>query len=345
MLDVSVIRASGLRWYRELVAELGVDPDPLLRRVGVRPRDVGDYETFISYRSLVEAFEGGAKATGVADFGRRLAERQGVDILGPLTVAARTAATMGEALRICGVYLSAYSPAVAVQLAPLADPDQTLLEFRIVDAGIPPAPQTIELSLGIALAMCRYLAGSEYRPVAVQVKGGPLTDEEGYRRFYGCPPRFGGLEAGLVLRMSDLGRPVSQDAQAHAVILRYLDGLIDPADPGLTSPVRRLVRDLIPSGAASADIVARQFALHPKTFQRRLAREGTTFAQIVDEIRRELAVHYLRNTSLPLGVVSRQLGYAEQSVLSRSCARWFGQSPSAARASLLAGLAAPGSPA
>ncbi len=336
-----MIRASGVAGLRELVAERGADAGALLRRVGIRAADAGDHEVFISYRSLVEAVEGGAALTGLPDFGLRLAARQGVDILGPLAVAARTASSMGEALGICGVYLTAYSPAIAVRMMPLDEPGHTLLEFEIVAPDIPPAPQTVELSLGIAVAMCRYLAGSGYRPVAVALPHGPLSPRERYEEFFGCPPRFGQVHSGLVLRDSDLTRTVSHDAKAHAVILRYLDSVVGPEESGLAAPVRRLVRDLMPSGAMTMDLVARQFALHPKSLQRRLAEEGTSFAAIVEETRRQLAVHYLRDTDLSLGVVARELGYAEQSVLSRSCVRWFGRSPSRVRATLRAGAPAP----
>lgn len=331
---MSLIRASGLRWYRELLADLGVDPDPLLRRAGLNPTVAGDHEVFVSYRSVVEAIEAAAAVAGTPDFGRRLARRQGVDVLGPLTVAARTAPTVADALGICGSYLSAYSPAIAVTLTPTDDRHQRLLEFRIIASDIPPAPQTTELALGISLAMCRHLCGSLYQPVAVHLPHPPLTPVECYRDFYGGEPHFDRHVAALGLRTSDLGRSVSHDGQAHAVILRYLDGLRLPTDNGLADPVRRLVHDLIPSGAVSAELVARQFALHPKTLQRRLVREGTSFAAIVEQTRRQLAVHYLRDTDLSLGVVARELGYTEQSALSRSCTRWFGHAPSIVRTAL-----------
>ncbi|AQA04337.1 hypothetical protein BVC93_20065 [Mycobacterium sp. MS1601] len=75
------------------------------------------------------------------------------------------------------------------------------------------------------------------------------------------------------------------------------------------------------------DVIAR----HPKTLQRRLAAEGETFADIVDRIRRDTARRLLLSTTLDLSQLRRQLGYAEQSVLTRSCKRWFGTTPSAYR--------------
>ena len=85
------------------------------------------------------------------------------------------------------------------------------------------------------------------------------------------------------------------------------------------------------------DLVAQQLLLHPKTLQRRLRDEGTTFPALVDQLRQEIAERCLGDTDLALGQLAKQLGYVEQSELSRSCRRWFGHTPAAHRR-LLRGL-------
>ncbi|MEQ6901511.1 AraC family transcriptional regulator [Nocardioides sp. YIM 152588] len=328
---MSVIRGTCLLGFRDLVRELGADPDAILRRAGIRPADAGNQDVFLTYRSLSAAMEAAATGTGRPDFGRLLGTRQGLGALGPVGVATRTAATMGEAIGIARTYMAAYSPAVAVALEPTDDPDRTFFEFRIVAGGIGPARQTVELSLAIALEVFRYLGGSGFRALRVHLPHDPLTAPGTYEEYFGCPAAFARRRAGFTLRTGDLSRSVSGDAGAHQVILRYLEGLVASDEPGLAPPVRRVVGQLLPTGAVSAGLVARQFALHPKTFQRRLAEEGTTFAAIVEELRREQAEHYLRDTDLTMAQVARELGYAEQSVLTRSINRWYGVAPSELR--------------
>jgi AraC-like DNA-binding protein len=99
----------------------------------------------------------------------------------------------------------------------------------------------------------------------------------------------------------------------------------------LTDTLRSVIRQLLPTGDLTAELAARQFGLHPKTLQRRLAAEHTTFAELVDHTRRDIAHRLLLDTDLSLHQVSRQLGYAEQSVLTRSCKRWFNSTPTAYR--------------
>lgn len=328
---MALIRGSSLTGFKEVVVDLGQDPDPILRRAGIGLADAGDHDAFLPYRALGVVLEDAARATGAPDLGRRVALRQGIEILGPVGVAARTAPTVREALRICSVYLAAYSQAIDVRLGPGRREDRKVMEFAIVEADMPPCPQLMELSLGVVLQVTRHLCGPDFDPTASLIPHAPLVDEAAYRDFFGSPVLFSQRRGGVELRDADLARPVADDAQAHGVLVRYLEGLTVPEDRGFADSVRRLVVELLPTGTVTMNRLAQQFALHPKAFQRRLTTEGTTFGTLVEQARRELAEHYLRDTDLELTHIARELGYAEQSVLSRSCRRWFGEPPAAVR--------------
>ena len=74
--------------------------------------------------------------------------------------------------------------------------------------------------------------------------------------------------------------------------------------------------------------------IHPRALQRRLRAEGESFEAIKDGVRREIALRYLKDASIPLIRVAKMLGYSETSALSRSCYRWFSASPRQVRGSL-----------
>ena len=327
---MSVVRGTALSNYSSLVTELGGDPAGLLRAAGIRDRDAGNYDAFISYRAAIQAIESAAQTTGTPDFGRLLAQRQGIEILGPVGVAARTAATVADALRIFGTYMAAYSPAITIRVLPLADPQRSLLAVEFLLDSPPPHPQTTELSLGVSLRVFRLLMGADYTPLKVHLPHDPLTPKADYVRYFGCTPEFASRAAGFTVRTADLGRPLHRDDVAHRAVVDYLNG-ITPRGAGIVESVRTIVRQLLPTGAATLEVVADQFSLHPKTLQRRLAEEDTTFAALVDQVRKDAAERYLRNTAISLTHLARELGYAEQSVLTRSCKRWFGAGPAAYR--------------
>ena len=327
---MSVVRGTALSNFPSLVAELGGDPAGLLRTAGIRARDVGNYDAFIPYRAMIQAIESAAQTTNTPDFGRRLAQRQGIEILGPVGVAARTAATAADALRIFSTYMAAYSPAIAIRVAPLGDAQRSFLSIEFLLDSAPPHPQTTELSLGVSLRVLRFLMGSDYAPLSVHLPHDPLTPKTDYLRYFGCAPHFAERTAGFTVRTADLGRPLLRDDVAHRAVVNYLS-TITPQGAGIVESVRAIVRQLLPTGAATLEVVAEQFHLHPKTLQRRLADEGTTFAVLIDQVRKDTADRYLRNTGVSLTHLARELGYAEQSVLTRSCKRWFGAGPAAYR--------------
>jgi AraC-like DNA-binding protein len=327
---MSVVRGTALSNYSSLVTELGGDPAGLLRAAGIRDRDAGNYDAFIPYRAAIRAIESAARTTDTPDFGRRLAQRQGIEILGPVGVAARTAATVADALRIFGTYMAAYSPVIAIRVVPLADPQRSFLTIEFLLDSAPPYPQTAELSLGVSLRVFRLLMGADYAPLKVHLPHDPLTPRADYVRYFGCTPEFASRAAGFTVRTADLGRPLNRDDVAHRAVVDYLNG-ITPRNAGVVESVRTIVRQLLPTGAATLDVVAGQFNLHPKTLQRRLAEEDTTFAALVDQVRKDAAERYLRSTGISLTHLARELGYAEQSVLTRSCKRWFGAGPAAYR--------------
>ncbi len=325
---MSVVRGSALSNYPELVSELGADSDAILCAAGIDPADIGNHEIFIPIGRGILALEDATTKTATADFGRRLALRQGIEILGPVGLAARTAATAAAALAILERFLSVYSPALSLRVLRQADPALSFVEFQITGANIPSSPQTEELGLGVTFRVLKGLF--DFRPVSVHLSHAPIASPADYRRYFGARAYFRAPMAGFTMRSADLERPLVQDTVTHQIVVHYLSTIV-VRQPPVSQSVRAFVRQLLPSGAVTVNVLAEQLQLHPKALQRQLAAEKTSFAAILDQVRRETAEHFLRHTDITLLHLARELGYAEQSVLTRACHRWFGTGPAAYR--------------
>ncbi|MFL0276210.1 AraC family transcriptional regulator [Mycobacterium sp. SMC-19] len=341
---MSVVRGTALSGYPELVTELGGDPGALLRAAGVPDGAVGTHEVFVPYLAVILAVENAATATACRDFGRRLALRQDIGNFGPLGVAARTAATVGGGFSIVERFLSAYSPAISARIIPGADAAESFYAFEVLIERSPPHPQTTELSLGVSLGIMRMMFDAPYAPLSVHLPHEALTPVRDYLAYFGCRPYFAQPVAGFTFRTVDLDRPLHRDDHAHQAMVSYLRG-ITAESAGIAASVRAIARQLLPTGTVNLELIAGQLGLHPKTLHRRLAAEETTFAALVDGVRRDAAHRYLRDTDISLAHLTRELGYAEQSVLSRSCQRWFGCSATGHRKAVRAatGFDGPGS--
>ncbi|MFM9372999.1 AraC family transcriptional regulator [Streptomyces sp. Da 82-17] len=328
---MSLIRGTSLQGYPELVSALGADPDPLLRAAGVPRRAVGDPGAFIPYRGLIAAVESGAEATGAQDFGRRLALRQGIEILGPVGLAALTAPTAVEALETMGQYFATYSPAIRATIDIRRGSPYARYEFQIVLPRLPPHQQLLELSLSVALRIYGLILGPGFKAVSVHFPHEAVAPEGEYRDYFDCPVRFAEPFCGFRFRRAELKRHLPSHTAVHDVVRDYLRSIAPPADAPLLTAVRTLIRRLLPTGGLTLELVAGQLSIHPRTLQRQLAAEGTSFESLVDDYRREETERCLRDTDVPLGQLAGFLGYSEQSVLSRACRRWFGASPTTYR--------------
>jgi AraC-like DNA-binding protein len=94
--------------------------------------------------------------------------------------------------------------------------------------------------------------------------------------------------------------------------------------------VRRL-----PDGEPRRDEVAGELRMSERTLQRRLEEEKTSFVELLDLTRRELAEQYLGRLQLSLAQAAYLLGFADQSSFFRACKRWFDLSPGQYRSQLL----------
>lgn len=153
-----------------------------------------------------------------------------------------------------------------------------------------------------------------------------------YRVQFGVPITFHAEVAALELHAADLALPIRAGRrELRELAYDYLEiQSITPEMP-FVARVQALVRRSLGTGKSGCRDVAAALGLHPRTLQRRLRAEQSSFADVKDAVRRNLARDYLAEHELSLGQVAALLDYSEQSALTRSCRRWFGQPPRALR--------------
>jgi AraC-like DNA-binding protein len=99
----------------------------------------------------------------------------------------------------------------------------------------------------------------------------------------------------------------------------------------LRSSVENEAQKLLPHGKANRQTVARALGMSERTLSRRLAGEGTTYDELVDQLRRSLALQYIKAQSISVSQIAWLLGYEGSISFSHAFVRWTGRSPSAVR--------------
>lgn len=321
-----VVHARLLRFLPELVEELGGDAEALLRGAGI------DLTTEATYRQMIQVIEQAAEVLRCPDFGMRLAVRQGGGMFGPLGQVMKNSRTFGEALAYVGSHAYAHSLAARIWQKRLPGEEGVFSGHDILIEGVPGRSQAIEQIMLVGHLFAMEMTGGHARVRKVHFRHQPISSPRVYRQYFGCEVRFGQNEDGVFYADRDLACPIAApDPAEYDTAIQFIDAHFTQARPPVHALVRGAVMQLLWTGESSNTRVASELGLHPRTLHRRLGTEGTSFQQVKDEVRRDVLLYYLQQTELDFATISEKLGFAEQSVLTRRCNRWFAAPPTKVR--------------
>ena len=180
------------------------------------------------------------------------------------------------------------------------------------------------------LRLCRQLVGRKIVPIAASFVH-HRADGRKIQQFLGCDVSFGAPVDEISFDASVMDLPlVGYDPYLNDLMVKSCEEAIAVRSSN-TSPFRTEVENIIvpllPHAEAQAKTVAQKMNFSERTFARRLAAEGLNFGEILDQMRRELAIRYLEQ-NLRASDITWRLGFQQPSAFSHACRRWTGKSPS-----------------
>jgi AraC-like DNA-binding protein len=158
----------------------------------------------------------------------------------------------------------------------------------------------------------------------------PADPGEYQRTFAPARLRFSAEFYGFAFDAALLRRPVPQaDRRLHEIIRQHAEHALSslPAVQSVTAEVRRLVMEELSGGNPSAAHVARRLGMSTRTLGRSLEDEGTTFKDLLEEVRKRLALRYVASRDFGLAEVALLLGYSQTGPFHRAFRRWTGTTP------------------
>jgi AraC-like DNA-binding protein len=319
-------RASSLHGFDEFARRQQLNPAALLREAGL-PGDVQENpDALISFHRFALTLELASKASDNPLFGLEFGLYQGVGIFGSLLYLVRNARSVGDALGDLGQYFHVhdnYGDVVVHQAE-----DHALLYYASEAENLPGSRQVSELVIGVGHQLMRTLLGNRWQPSVATFQHAPAVNPARYRRLLGVTPRFNSAFDAWMFDASLLGVSLSDaDPALHRLMQQHLDNASDLHNKQLPSHIRRLLRSFLPSGRVTIEYVADFMRLSPRSLQRHLAEQGTSFQTLLDDTRQSMTLRYLEESDMTLMQLTEVLGYANQSAFSRAFQRWFGVSP------------------
>jgi AraC-like DNA-binding protein len=330
-----IVRAEAWKGLRELITSLGGDADDIFATAHVDVARLQFPDRYLPLRTLIDTVEIAARRLNRPDFGLLSGSLADQSVLGALSIAAVNSPTGREGLAVASRYLHIHNPALSVTIAaiPRTRRDFVEIQLNVKNAA---ALQYFERNLAALHRGLKQLCGEAYRPVEIWITHAPIAAPAAYRKIFGVTPRFQKLRTGIMVDRTvlDAFQP-GRSAKLRELAEAYLRSITLTQDESFTTEVLNMTRGLISTGDCSPEQVARALGVHARTLQRRLKAEGTTFEKIKDDVRREITEALLAQPSVSLSHIAYILAYTEPSALSRSCRRWFGETPGAMRRRLL----------
>jgi AraC-like DNA-binding protein len=319
-------------WPKTIVQDLrehGRPVEKILGEAGLDLRTVNREGGRIPWLGQARLLDIAARELADDCYGIHLAERVDVrdaDVIAYLGLASRT---LGDALANLARYGRVFTEAVRFEVV-VAD-GAASLEFNPTSPTFALYRQQMEFSVGLVMKAYRDFTRQDITPLEVAFVHHRHKRARDISRFFGCRVGYGERRARIALKAKDLAIPIpTADHRLLNILRRLADTMLQESGhkgDGLVPKVERLVVDLLPTGMARAKVIAAKLGISDRTLSRRLAAEGTSFDEILDRLRHDLAQRYIVGSDLSLSEIAFNLGYANQPAFTTAFKRWSGKSP------------------
>lgn len=328
--------SSHLRGLLMYLRSRGAAVEPVLDVIGLSEEEMRDPDQRIPEDLQDDIFRVAEQITGDTNVGLHAGEMAHVMHFGLTGLLAMTCSTVRELVDSHSRFQKLITSAATVNY--IKADDELIGEVGFAGPAQRSRHQT-EYHTASHLTIARLIAGFPFSPARMDVPYAEPTDSSEQQRVFGCPVRYASdhlrfyfplfvLDAPLV--GGDSGSRASLELEAH----RRLEALATPDLSGNVEIARlkEIIAHGLRDGPPSVDDAAGAIGMSTRQLQRRLEAGGSTYREILDSTRRELADRYMQDESLSQADVAFLLGFADQSAFHRAFRRWFETTPGEYRA-------------
>ncbi len=306
---------------------------PLLHRAGLSEHAFDNPRHRISAIGQIKFLEYAAEAMDDTAFGLHLAEQSDPREAGLLFYVVSAARNLGEAMALFARYNRIVNESARAKI--VWQTASVILQLSFVGVPRHRARHISEFEAALIVKVIREITGRHIRPIRIAFAHARTADLPEFERFWGCPVEFGAPSDQLEFSKDTVALPlITGDLTLLETLRPFCDEATTARNTAIGSvraSVENEVQRLLAHGQAHAETVAKALAVSVRTLSRRLSAEGTTFVEVVDQLRRSLALESLKNSHYTTAQISWLLGYESSTSFNHAFKRWTGRSPSAVR--------------
>jgi len=309
--------------------QLGKDPTVILSKVGLTPEAARDPAIRLEVRTQIKILELAAEEVQDEWLGFHLARSFDLREIGLVYYVMASSDQLADALRNAERYSKINNEGVLLRFRMQGGAAVIALDYVNVDRHAD--RHQIEFWLVTLVRICRQVTNGGLPPLRLKTRHFRNGTPAEFRTFFGGDIEFGANADEIWFpRPIALLSVVGRDEHLNELLRRYAEEALarKPRDRlTVRSKAEDTLSKLLPHGRATASEVARRLGMSLRTFSRKLGEEGTSFAEILDQLRAALAKRYLHDETLPVSEIAWLLGYREVSSLTHAFKRWTGMTP------------------
>jgi AraC-like DNA-binding protein len=317
----------------ERLTTLGIDVPAVLKHAGLPDELFGPTRTILSTAQFFSLWRSAEALYDDPTLGLRLGDGARSEVYDVVSLAALHSATLGEAMQKLARYKRLTCPEdIHIELS--RDEAAVSMRWMLAEGH---APQfLIDAVFAAHLALAERGTGRSIRLRRLELTRRPTASDVLHAHFH-CELRFNAAQDRIVYERADLDLPFITHDQDHlARLLPTLEASLQ--EQSATTSLRDKVWNVLARGMRGSHLRMAQVAdalhLSPRTLQRKLGEAGTSYQQLLDQVRRHLAQRLLNATDLDTGEIAFLLGFEELNSFNRAFRQWEGETPTRWRSTI-----------
>lgn len=312
-------------YYKAVQA--GASNTSLAQMTGFTPEHFNDIDARIPIKQLVSLWHAAIKLTGDKALGLHIGEHSPQDDLGIVSLVIMNSPHLGEAYArtIRYIHMIAESDHMSIE-----EKGENIHLTYTIESSEYLNVHGVERMFANITTWSRLFSGVELKPVAAHFQHAEPEYIAEYKRIFQCPLFFGRTNNTIVFNKSVLQLPAQKyNAYIDEIFCKTADNLLSNMEDQckVSHQVGKLIVANMTNGKMNIETISSQLFMNRRTMARKLKDEGTTFQNLVDQTRMNLAQHYLMNTKYSINDIAFILSFSEASAFSRAFKRWCGCNP------------------
>jgi AraC-like DNA-binding protein len=308
--------------------ESGVRVAAVLRHARLPPDLFQQTRILVTTEELFALWRSIGEVSNDPAIGLKLGAETRLDRFHPMSIAALATDNFGAAIEHMARYKRLCAPEEIVHQ--MTD-DEWSIQFRWTQA-VEAEPQVlIDVCFAWVLTIARHGSGTRITPLRVEFVQ-PRTILKTLERHFGCPVFCGAPRNAIIFRATDSQCPfVTRNLELLDMLAPQLEQQLNQhkrAEDTFIEQVRVTIQQKLTGHRPTTEDVARELHLSSRTLQRRLQESGSSFQQLLDQARHQMARYYLSNSVLELNEAAYLLGYEDTNSFARAFRSWEGMPPS-----------------